>query len=247
MTDNNSQTGPSLTKTTIRDLLNRHNIKSSTLRMAFPNLGLSNWDINRELTAVEIAVIVEKYGAKGKQVPGTNTPQTTRTTSPKPAKQSWIPSFHFHLLDVIIWGEILLGWYSLYCLAGGAGLGFGLIAVTFYEWARRMMHKPYRMLQEGYTQGEHDAAAEFNALLRTQKQIALLVCVLVAAVFCFANWNSFNNAISKSTDLELQLVTESLSVAQTLATVFALLMSGIAYVCLRAISLNKQMITADAE
>ncbi len=211
--------------------------------MAFPKMGLSNFDINRQLTPIEIAVIVEKYGAKGKQAPGTNTPQTTRTTSPKPAKQSWIPSFH--LLDVIIWGEILLGWYSLYCLAGGAGLGFGLIAVTFYEWSRQMMHKPYRMLEAGYTQQDHDAATEFNALLRTQKQIALFVCVLVAAVFCFANWHSFNNAISKSTDLELQLVSEYWSVAQVLATVFALLMSGIAYVCLRAISLNKQMLTAD--
>ncbi len=243
MTDNISQPSPSLSKTTIRDLLNRHNIKPSTLRMAFPGMGLSNWDINRELTAVEIAVIVEKYGAKGKQVPGTNTTQPTRTPSPKPAKQSWVPSFH--LLDVIIWGEILLGWYSLYCLAGGAGLGFGLIAVTFYEWARRMMHKPYRMLEAGYTQQDHDAATEFNALLRTQKQIALFVCVLVAAVFCFANWNSFNHAISNSTDLESQLITDSLSIAQTLATVFALLMSGIAYVCLRAISLNKQMKMAD--
>lgn len=243
MTDNISQPSSSLSKTTIRDLLNRHNIKPSTLRMAFPGMGLSNWDINRELTPIEIAVIVEKYGAKGKQVPGTNTTQPTRTPSPKPAKQSWVPSFHW--LDVIIWGEILLGWSSLYLLAGGAGLGFGLIAVTFYEWSRQMMHKPYRMLEAGYSQQDADAATEFNNLLRAQKQIALLFCAALAAVFCFANWMSFHSAICNATDLDSQKVTDTITLAQTLATVFALLMSGIAYVCLRAISLNKQMISAD--
>jgi uncharacterized membrane protein (DUF485 family) len=137
-----------------------------------------------------------------------------------------------------------LGWYSLFQLASYSGLGFGLVAVVFYEYSRQIMHKPYRMLEPGYTQDDYNAAAEYNQYLKEQKQISMWVCVLIAAVFCFANWHSFNTGLNASS-LNGQMLTDTITIAHALATVFAFLMSGIAYVCLRAISITKQLNTAN--
>lgn len=243
MTDNNSNTGPASAAMTIRDIMAVHNIKSSTLRMRFPKLGLSNFDVTRKLEPWEIELITNAYAKKTKGAKPLPSPTgTVQKRTPKP-KRTWRDMFH--LLDVIIWGEIGLGWYSLFQLAGISGLGFGAIAVVFYEYSRQTMHTPYRMLEEGHTRTEYEAAQEYNEHLRKQKATSMWVCVLIACVFCLANWNAFYTDLHQSPTLRGQMLTNTISFAHALATVFAVLMSGVAYVCLRAISIAQQLKTAN--
>jgi hypothetical protein len=246
MTDNISQPAAA-NEMTLGQLIQDLGVKPGTVRMAFPSMGLSNFDRSRAVTPNEVAVITERYGDKKKvSTTAKNKPKATpAVTITMPVEQPAVikPQFKIDvtLPDMIIWGEIGLGWYSLFNLAGISGLGFGAVATIFYEFSRQVIRRTYKEVPQPWTMAS-DIAQAYNDNLRELKKICFGISMLIACVFCFSNWQSFYNSIALATDLEKTILFgAAFSIAHLMATVFAVLLSAIAYLCLRAISIYKQI------
>ena len=154
------------------------------------------------------------------------------------------------LFDAIIWTEISLGLIGLTRLFSFSGFIGSMILVLFFERSRRTMATPLRTISradyespdlynEAYT-----ATAEQNAAIRRNKNFAFACCLIITLTFCWGNGQTFYASIAQNADLATRTAFTLSGTAYTIADVaarwIALLMSGVAYLSLRGIALQKQ-------
>lgn len=251
---NDTANHPSATSMTIGQLRESLGVKESAFRMAFGRQKLLNYNQARPATAEEIRVMSEYYTALRNQptkpAPKAATPPARSTAAPtaqpapsrKPAAKRWKwPAFQAELFDVVIWCEMILGFYSLVMLTHVPGAIAGLVIFVFFEQVRRTMRRRPRATEAAQGTAEHNAASEYNTALARAKTFAFVTVATIAVTFMVCNYQTFLAVLKTQSDFATTTVWQQYTVAQCAAAWLAFLMSGIAYLSLRGLSLSNNL------